>query len=168
MALILEHIDVLPRVITLIQYYGQFTGLILNLSKTIEYSPQVKISLTLARVQISSELVKYLGSYLGNKEEAENMNFQMALNKMRVISSRWRARHLTLWAWVLVLKCMIFSIFTHVLNTVTISGHRLDLIQKFANDFLWQGRNRLAVCKCFNPAAWGGLNHLYVKCFVWS
>ncbi len=88
-ALILEYIDVLPRVITLIQYCGKFTGLELNLSKTIAYSLQVKIPFTLAGVQISSEPVKYLGSYLGNKEEAESMNFQTALNKMRVVSTRW-------------------------------------------------------------------------------
>ena len=73
---------------------------------------------------------------MGSREEAGNINFQTALDKMRAVSTRWRARNLTLQAQVLVLKCMIFSIFTHVLNTVTMSGHRLDLIQKFANDFL--------------------------------
>ncbi len=97
-ALILEYIDVLPRVIILIQYCGQFTGLELNLSKTIAYCPWVQVPFTLVGIRISSEPVKYLGSYLGNKDEAEHMNFQTALDKMQAISARWWARHLTLCA----------------------------------------------------------------------
>ena len=44
---------------------------------------------------------------------------------------------MTLGAQVLVLKYMIFSTMTHILNTVHISTDKLDLLQKFANDFLW-------------------------------
>ncbi len=63
---------------------------------------------------------------------------------------------------------MIFSVFKHVLNIVSMSGKWLELIQKFANEFLWQGHNKLSPKKCWNVSAWGGLNHLHVKHFFIS
>ena len=87
-ALILEHIGVLPRVIELIQYCGCFTGLELNLSKTVVYAPSITKPMIIAGVRVSSEPVKYLGSYLGDQKTAEDLNFSNALAKMRDISSR--------------------------------------------------------------------------------
>ncbi len=95
-ALILEHTGVLPRVIELIQYCGHFTGLKLNLSKTVAYAPSINKPVITAGVRVSSEPVKYLGSYLGDHKTAEDLNFSNALAKMRDISSRWKCHSLTL------------------------------------------------------------------------
>ena len=117
---------------------------------------------------MTSEPVKYLGTFLAKQDKAEHLNFEAALVKMCRIGSRWRKRSLTLRAQVLILKCMIFSVFTHVLNTVSMSAKWLEMIQKFANDFLWQGWNKLSPKKCWNLPTWGGLNHLHVKHFFIS
>ncbi len=54
---------------------------------------------------------------------------------------------MTLGARVLVLKCMVFSIGTHVLTNTYFSADRLVKLQKVVNDFLWRGWNRLIPAK---------------------
>ncbi len=95
-ALILEHMDVLPKVRELIQFYGQFIGLELNISKTMAYVPHLAELIVVAGVRVSSEPVKYLGSFLCDQETVENLNFEKALAKMRSLGSKWRCRSLTL------------------------------------------------------------------------
>ena len=135
-ALILENIDVVPMVIRLIQMCSKFTGLQLNVHKMVGYMPHLTTPRMVAGVKISSDLVKYLGVFI-ERDVAEDKNFDSILDKMKRVAMRWRSRPLTLPVWVLIAKCMIFSVGTHVLNTVTISSHRLEILQKVLNDFLW-------------------------------
>ncbi len=65
-------------------------------------------------------------------------------------------------------KTMIFSICTHVLNTVFISNTHLDSLQTIANEFLWQGKNKVSQNICCNSPSWGDLSQLHVKHFVHS
>ena len=73
---------------------------------------------------------------------------------------------MTLGARVLVLKCMIFLTMTLILNTIYISTDKLDPLQKFVNEFLWRGCNRLPPDICQNTPNKGGLNHLHVKHYI--
>ena len=133
-ALVLECLDVLPRTFELIQWCRCFTSLQLNLSKTLVYVPHIENEITIAGVQVTNKPVKYLGAFLG--KDRDTQSFGTTLSKMWKIAQKWRRHSMTLGARVLVLKCMIFSTMTHILNTIYISMGKLDLLQKFANDFL--------------------------------
>ena len=98
------------------------------MSKTIAYTPHLECPIVVGGVKMTSEPVKYLGTFLAKQDKAEHLNFEAALVKMCRIGSRWRKRSLTLRAQVLILICMIFSIFTHVLNTVSMSAKQLEMI----------------------------------------
>ena len=61
---------------------------------------------------------------------------------------------------------MIFSQIIHVINAMHISTKTVDFLQKFANDFLWHGQNKVNTETTQNPLRLGGLNHINVKYFL--
>ncbi len=87
-------------------------------------------------IQVTNKLVKYLGTFLGTDESVEQLNFEMIKRKMQVKADCWCNRVITLQARILVVKVLLFSYCTHILNTTYISSRHLDQIQHFLNDFL--------------------------------
>ncbi len=101
MAKVLEHI----------QWVGTFTGLELNLSKTITFNLHV-VGLTVQNgVSVRCAPVKYLGAYLG-LGDLSKMNFEQPLQKAHTILSKWSNWNLTLNARILVSKSFLLSVFT--------------------------------------------------------
>ncbi len=114
--LIVQNPDQVSAVIYHIGVVGKFTGLSLNLNKTIAYSHQNK-SYILAGIKISNTPVKYLGAIVSTGDQSK-ANFEHLLLKARKIATRWSSRHLTIPAWVLVAKTFVFSTFIHICNCV--------------------------------------------------
>ena len=83
-AIFVLDLNQLHGIIQHIQYVGRFTGLMLNLDKTITLGPNVKEA-KIAGVCVNNKLVKYLGV-----EDLSDMNFENALAKVQVIAARWR------------------------------------------------------------------------------
>ncbi len=73
----------LPRMLELIQWCGQFTGLQLNLSKTLVYAPYIEKDGLVAGVTDTNRPVKYLGAYLG--KDGDTQSFGVALLKIQKI-----------------------------------------------------------------------------------
>ena len=123
-------------------------GLCLNLSKTVAFDPAGLTPLDLG-IQVTNKPVKYLGTFLGTDKSVEQLNFEMIKEKMQVKADHWQNRVITLQARILVIKVLIFSCCTHVLNTMYISSRHLDQIQHFLNDFLWRGKNKIQAAFCY-------------------
>ena len=85
-ALVLESLDILPRMLELIQWCDWFTGLQLNLSKTLVYAPHVRMDRLVAGVTVTNRPVKYLGAYLG--KDGDTQSFGIALLKMHKIAQK--------------------------------------------------------------------------------
>ena len=68
----------LPLILDHIQYVGSFTGLTLNLEKTLAFNHKCVGKHWVYGVQMSSSPVKYLGAYLG-KGDLTKMNFEKPL-----------------------------------------------------------------------------------------
>ncbi len=149
--------------ISLIQEYRQYTGLTLNLQKTIVFSHSIKEPTTMCGIKVTNDPVKYLGVYLGIGTKPEILNFKHILVKFKRVASKWKKCHLTLLARVTNLRSLILSVATHVLSTVTINTDRLNTLQKLCNDFLWRGHNRLQEKTVQNIPKWGGLKHIHIK-----
>ena len=62
-----------------------------------------------------------------------------------------------------VAKTFIFSLFTHILNTMYITNNQLEIIQKILNEFLWRGWNKIKPSVIMSPEIHGGLNMIHVK-----
>lgn len=131
----------LSAVLHYIGIVGQFTGLTLNLQKTIACSHQNK-SYILAGIGISNTPVKYLGAMVG-AEDLSTANFEHLLWKARKIATKWCSRHLTIPAYVLVAKTFVFSTFIDVCNYVYLTIDQLQLLKSILNQFIWQGKNKI-------------------------
>ncbi len=77
-AIISESTEQLPGLIQAICHMGSFTGLELNLSKTIAFSCQEIDECVITGVQVASKPVKYLGAYLGYGDLTQ-LNFEKPL-----------------------------------------------------------------------------------------
>ena len=110
---------------------------------------------------MGSTLVKYLGAYLG-LGDLTKLNFDSLLKKARAIAARWNKYFLTLDAHILVAKTFIFSIFVHIITTVSIKAEQLDVIQKLLLDFIWRGRSRVKMSVFAAPLELGGMKMLYI------
>ncbi len=119
-----------------IQWVGIFTGLELNLTKTIAFNPHAVGSMVQDGIVVRCAPVKYLGAYLG-LSDLSKLNFEQQLCKARAIISKWSGRNLSLDARILVSKTFIFSVFTCILNAVFITNVQINLIQKLLNEFIW-------------------------------
>ena len=134
-AIFLEKISDLPLVIDTIFLVGNYTGLCLNLSKTITFALHGGLH-KVAGVEVNSALVKYLGVHLGLGDLID-MNFYQALKKAWNNLQSWNKRQISLFAHVLVAKTFVASIFVHTLNLVFVSSHQIHLIQQLLNDCVW-------------------------------
>ncbi len=137
LALILPNLQVVPDVLQDLQMCGKYTGLTLNLDKTIVYDPKVKDDFRFHGVTVMSGPVKYLGTYLGLSPQVAKLNLDGAVQKMKNTAAKWWKHPLTLFAHVTVLKAMIVSKVIHILNTCYVPSTTIDFLQKFANKFVW-------------------------------
>ncbi len=162
MAIFLPDIDQLAKVLKHIQWVGTFTGLELNLVKTIAFNLQVKGTVLHGGIIVCCAQVKYLGAFLG-LGDLSKLNFEQPLHKAKSIISRWTSRNLSLDVRILVSKIFVFSVFTHVLNVVYITNAQIDLIQKLLNEFLWRGQNKIRPTVMYSSYHLGGMNMLWVR-----
>ncbi len=79
-ALLIRKAD-LSKVLNILSYCGTFTGLHLNLSKTVPFDPHEKPYLTHG-ISVMDQPVKYLGAFLGISDQVEQKNFEMRKAKM--------------------------------------------------------------------------------------
>ncbi len=73
-------------VLSHIQWVGTFTGLELNLAKTIAFNPHAVGSVINEGVVVCCALVKYLSAFLG-LGDLSKLNFEQPLHKAKLILS---------------------------------------------------------------------------------
>ncbi len=122
---------------------GKYTGLSLNLSKTIAFDPFGCVDNSLG-IQVTNKPVKYLGTYLSMDPTVEQLNFEVIKSKIKSKIDCWKNRVISLQGCILVIKVLIFSCGTHILNTTYVASKHLDQIQHILNEFLWHGKNKVS------------------------
>ena len=95
-ALILSSLNQIPGVLRDLQVCGQYTGLKLNLSKMVVYSWKATKDYNFHGVLVTSNPVKYLGTFLGEVEATERLNLEAVISKMRYTANKWKKRPLSL------------------------------------------------------------------------
>ncbi len=116
-------------------------------------------------VVVDSKPVKYLGAFLG-LGDLSGLNFEKPLKNAWNNLQSWNKRHLTLPARVVIAKTFIASLFIHVLNSIHVHTHQLQIMQNLLNDFLWHGRTKIKQSVSCAPLGDRGLNMLHIKNLV--
>ena len=134
--LFLQDRSQLSGIIKHIQMVGKFTGLVLNLDKTIVFDHAQLAPVYVSGMLCQNTLIKYLGIYVG-LGNLTKLNFDVVLKKVQQIILKWSKCKLSLPARVMVSKVFIFSTFVHVCNYAWISNDQIKLIQHILNNFVW-------------------------------
>ncbi len=93
----------ISAIISHIWLVGKYTGLSLNVNKTVIFDLKSQIDTYLHGMLVTLKLVKYLGAFIG-KDNLSHLNFDVTLQKARKIATRWNKRQLSLPGKVLVCK----------------------------------------------------------------
>ncbi len=93
MAIFLPDLSQLADVLRHIEWVGTFTGLCLNLEKTIAFDPTACSKFQHASITVGSTLVKYLRVFLGLGDLTKS-NFEIPLCKACSMINKWSARSL--------------------------------------------------------------------------
>ena len=67
---------------------------------------------------------------------------------------------------ILVVKTLLLSCFTHLLNSVFVDHNCLDFLQKYLLEFVWYGWSKVKPSVFVLPTNLGGLNMVNIKHFV--
>ncbi len=106
-AIVLRDLKQLTAVIELIQQCRRYTGLTLNLLKTVVFTMQQKAPKEVQGILVTHDPVKYLGAFLGTSNQPEERNFEHILCKFKTMASKWQSHSLILPAQVVVLRSLI-------------------------------------------------------------
>jgi len=126
----------------LIDTFTQVSGLKLNVNK----SP----AMWLGSKRFSNEKpfdvewpkkpIKALGVYFSyNEAEAEGMNYEPKLQKLKSILNVWKMRNLTLAGKILLIKTYALSQFIYLASVLPVSINIIQQIDKIISNFLWKG-----------------------------
>ncbi len=116
MALFISGKDQLPLVLDHIKFVGQYTGLELNVDKTLAFYHKQDMETQVAGVRIRSVPVKYLGVYLG-KGDLSKLNFEKPLKAACLKIQAWNKRHLSLPA-----RITVHSFLAYLCMSLILSG----------------------------------------------
>ncbi len=94
-ALLAESSSQLALLTQTIQTVGAYTGLHLNISKTIAFSCVATDKYYIEGIQVACKPVKYLGAFLGYGDLTK-LNFEIPLKKVQNKIQYWNKHHLTL------------------------------------------------------------------------
>ncbi len=136
---------------------GKFTGLVLNLDKTIVFDHAQSVPMHVSGVLCQNTPIKYLGIYIG-LGDLTKLNFDIVLKKACQITLKWSKLKLLLPARVMVSKVFIFSTFVHVCNCAWITNDQIQLIQNILNNFVWNGWNKVKQSIMYSPILASSLN----------
>ncbi len=79
----MESLQKLPGILTDLQKCSEYTGLQLNLSKTVVYDKSCGGDYQFHGVTVTGQPVKYLGTYVGAGDKPADLNLSQSIRKMK-------------------------------------------------------------------------------------
>lgn len=139
----IEDEDSLVCLIELIDKYSKYSGLRLNIDKSllVYLGPWRTKHAVLQGIRVETESVNILGIQVGPDEnECYNVNFINKIQAMKRKLGMWSARSLTLIGKVLIAKSMGISNLIYSLSCMECRDDTLRQAQTQVNSFIWRGK----------------------------
>ena len=132
----------IKRAIEVINRYGRASGARINTKKSemlcINVAEPPRDN---SQFKIQEKHVKILGAYIGkNDNEACNLSWTEALNKMQNALNLWKMRDLRLKGRVVVLNSLILSRINYIISVLQLPLWALNKINEMITNFLWRAR----------------------------
>ena len=160
------------QVFDILNMYHKAAGLKVNKEKTEGlWLGRDRFSLSKPlHIKWPTEPLKILGIYLSyNKLDAEHANFDNKIEKLKRQLHWWKARDLTIFGRLLIIKSFGLSKFTHLASLILIPKHIIKLINTLIFEFIWKGkRDKIKRDLIIQGYDKGGLNMIDVDMMIIS
>ena len=152
-------VDYIHRCLGIIDNFGEASGSRVNKDKTValvseHYSDNHEIC-TLIDISKNCEVV--LGVPLG-KTQDKNLFWMKKINKMQKRIQLWKARDLTIFGKVHIIKSLVLPLIQYAAFIVDIDTHIVQLVQNLIWSYIWKwGTCFVSKFICYLPRHEGGL-----------
>lgn len=137
-----DEIDSLKKAIKQIETFGAFSGLELNKTKSsiVDISGNI-VDKNVEGIPLSNSEVKILGVYFGGNEQTlMNKNWLPKISKIDNLIRLWKARHLTLFGKITIIKSFLVSQLIYNAQMILIPKDIMKQINSRVFQFLWNGK----------------------------
>ena len=153
-----EETESLKKAIKLLDDFSLVSGLNLNKSKSsIVDLNGSHVSGNVEGISLNDSNVKILGVYFGNNHDT-NHNWASKITKIENVIRQWKARHLTLFGKIIIIKSFLVSQIIYNAQMILMPQNVIKQINTLLYTFLWNGKRdkvkRKVICMKYN---FGGL-----------
>ena len=155
----------LVELLRLLDDFGRASGLKLNVEKTEALYIGTKNKKTFTNAGLKSvrvvESLKVTGIHFGranNKECIEKVNFESALNKMRINFNSWNRRDLSILGRVMLAKVYGFSQLQYLARNIETPEWVIKRAKKLIYTFVYKGTDKIKRTQASKPLNAGGIN----------
>ena len=155
---------------TIGKIFGQYSGFVLNMSKTeaLWIGENPSCELNSIGVSCHKQAIKILGVFISNNMDlAIDLNLKERIISIRSVINNWKRRNLTLIGKIVVLETFIILQFQYVLSAIHIPEKYIKEINDIMFSFLWNGKKaKIKKSILCQPRSNGGLSapDLNLKC----
>ena len=131
------------KFIEIVSMFGKFSGLELNMEKSMAKWLGFKRNSIEKTLLISwpDKPIKNLGIFFSyDEQECNALNFESKINKIRQIIYQWKERDLTIIGRLQIIKIFIISQFHHIISVINIPEFQIKHIETIIYNFVWNGR----------------------------
>ena len=130
------------RLFELFEYFGQFSGLKLNLEKTeaLWLGSAKNCKRHPLGIKWPSKPIKALGVYFSYDEKrCEEDNFEAKLKSLKAKLDIWKSRDLSIYGRILQIKSLGISQILYLSSVISVPEHVVSRIEQLTFNFLWKG-----------------------------
>ena len=131
------------KFIEIVSMFGKFSGLELNIEKSMAKWLGSKRNSVEKPLLISwpDKPIKILGIFFSyDEQECNALNFESKINKIRQIIYQWKERDLTLIGRIQIIKTFIISQFQHIITVIDIPEFQIKQIEAIIYNFVRNGK----------------------------
>ena len=155
--------------LAILEKYGQFSGLLLNIKKCealwLGKDKALQPGCTLFGIKWP-EQIRCLGVYLDHNKQINDLkNFEEKVNSIEAILKRWEKRELSLFGRVLILKTFALSKLVLPASLMCVPLHIVKRVDTLCYKFLWKSKDKIKRLKVIQSLENGGLNMIDTKSF---
>ena len=165
--LLLNNVDEMCTVISILDYFGNVSGLQLNLSKCeglwLGQNKYRQKNCTLFGIRWPDQ-IRCLGIYIGYSTDKNiQINWNCKIDKVENVFESWSKRELSLFGKIQIIKTFALSQFVLPASLVSVPLDIVKRIEKILYQFLWGGKDKVKRKKITQELKDGGLNMVDIE-----
>ena len=164
--ILLQDIESAKKLLRLLQYYEQLSGLRINRNKSEGLWLGSNKNLNIKPLGLKwRKTIKLLGIHISyDKNEIISKNFDAKISRIKQQLNMWRCRDLTIFGKVLLIKTFALSHILHITSVLDTPDEFIKEFEQIIYKFLWNGKQyKVKKNVCIQNKNMGGIGMISLK-----